>query len=101
MLERFSIYIKVFLGLAATVGIILSFNAYFAKASELAAMDQKLEYKIARDDMRDYQDQMWRIEDRYGKDPARMPPEIRNQYRRLHMLLEDARKRVDYFRGKK
>jgi len=100
MVEKFSTYIKLIVALSLFTGMVLGFNAYFAKASELVAMNQKLEYKIARDDMRDYQDQLWRIEDRYGRDPVQMPPEIRAQYRRLHMLLEDARKRVDYFRRK-
>ena len=50
---------------------------------ELKHTQTRLEQKIQEDRSYNIQERLWKLEDRYGYNEEEMPPEIRDQYRRL------------------
>ena len=58
----------------------------------------RLEHKILRDDIRNYQQRIWDIEDRYKN--KEMPPDIKNEYRNLQMEKEEMQQEDDMIRKK-
>ncbi|MFH2074878.1 MAG: hypothetical protein ABIJ57_05955, partial [Pseudomonadota bacterium] len=74
--------------LAGIVAGVIAAEDRYAKAVELAGMSKRLEQKITQDRAKALQEQMWRIEDRHGADPDRMPEVVRDLYRRLRAEYE-------------
>jgi hypothetical protein len=69
------------------VGGVWAANDYVAKQKDLDYLSMRLEQKIQADEVRQLQQEMWRIEDRYGTDVRKMPESIRCRYRDIKARL--------------
>lgn len=72
----------------AKVGDILEINEYVEQ------VDKRLELKILKDRADAIQERMWKIEDRYGMEIAKMPEEVREQYRELKKEYDDIMEKI-------
>lgn len=62
-------------------------------------VELRLEQKILRDDLRQQQQRIWDLEDRYGS-LDNMPPEVKNEYRNLKMDKEETQQEYDITKKK-
>jgi hypothetical protein len=73
----------------------MAFGAYFyietnyAKAAEVAQVEQRLDYKIKSDQSKEIQQRIWQLDDRYEK--KAMPEAVKEEYRRI----EEEKKQLD------
>ena len=80
-MKKISILIGIIISFCTLIGIVLATDKYVAKAKDLAITNLRLEQKITQDYNRDLQERIWKIEDRYGTDCAKMPESVRKIYR--------------------
>lgn len=98
-------YCGTILTFAAVVGLVVGSLAYFATASEVELLKQRLDQKIVSDQYYDTQRQIWMLEDRnvqYGPDCTQWPDERdRERYRELKLQLFELEQKREYLlRGK-
>jgi hypothetical protein len=86
-LKKLSAIIAIIIGLCTLSGLMYKYDQRLAKAADVSMSIQKLstrlEQKIQDDRLNNIQERIWRLEDRYGKDPSLMPVDARDTYRRL------------------
>ena len=86
-LKKLSTVIAIIIGFCTLTGLGYKYDQRLAKAEDVNMSIQKLstrlEQKIQDDRLNNIQERMWRLEDRYGKDPSLMPVDARDTYRRL------------------
>lgn len=76
------------------VTMLAAANNYVAKNKDLKLVEYRLNQKIIQDDYKFVQRRIWALEDRYGTNPAAMPPDIKRQYRELKMQLKDLARKI-------
>jgi hypothetical protein len=76
---------KSILGVLTILGIFFGAYCYldarFAKAEEVRAVEQRLDYKIVSDQVQVKQQRSWQLEDRYQE--KTMPEAVKEEYRKL------------------
>jgi hypothetical protein len=99
--------IEIIVGLGIIIGMVIGTTTYFATAKDLKLVDMRLEQKIVNDNIRDTQQLMWQIENRYPGQPdctTWSNPADRDQYRRYQQQLEELKlqreNQVKQFKGK-
>jgi hypothetical protein len=95
--------VAVILTLISLISAVLAAESHYAKQSYVAFVQYRLDQKITVDQRDDIQNQVWKIEDRYRKedgtvDENKMPPDMREQYRKLKDNLEEKQKEVDWIK---
>jgi hypothetical protein len=83
MTKRLSLILGVLIGLGTLTGSVLAVNDYFAKAADLELVALRLEQKIQQDRCDYMQRRIWRLEDRYSGCVDKMPPSVREEFRKL------------------
>lgn len=80
--------VKALIAIITLIGIVFSIYFYmekrYALAEDVQKLEQRLDYKITTDQLKDVQNRMWVLEDRYYK--KEMSDSTKEEYRRL---LED------------
>ena len=82
-MKKLAALIGITIGICTLIGIILTTDSYFAKASEVKMLEYRVDQKIIQDYTRDLQERIWKIEDRFGTDCSTMPEGVRTTYREL------------------
>jgi len=89
-MNKISTWIALLIGLTTLVGTMFALDNRYAKTEDISdiesyveQIDQRLELKILKDRANAVQERMWKIEDRYGMEVAKMSEEVRDQYREL------------------
>ena len=85
-LKNWLIVLPVFLTL---VGAIVATHSYFAKASDLELVALRLDVKILNDRYNAVRERMWNLEKRFGDDCGTAPEEVKLEYRKLLLQLEE------------
>jgi len=67
--------------------------------TEVEFVELRLEQKILRDDLRQQQQRIWDLEDRYGS-INNMPQEVKNEYRNLRMDKDETRQEYNITKKK-
>jgi hypothetical protein len=87
--------------LGGALGTAFTIDSRYAKSEEIAIIkdyvqqvDKRLELKILKDRANALQERMWKIEDRYGMEIAKMPEEVREQYRELKKEYDDIMEKI-------
>jgi len=104
-MNRVNTWIAVAVGMATLLGGVLgtafTIDSRYAKTGEIAdikdyvqKIDKRLEIKILKDRANALQERMWKIEDRYGMEIAKMPEEVREQYRELKKEYDDIMEKI-------
>ena len=93
--------IAVVVGFCTMMGTAFTIDSRYAKVGEMSEVneyvqqvDKRLELKILRDRADAIQERMWKIEDRYGMDIAKMPDDRRDQYRKLKKEYDDIMEKI-------
>ena len=99
MLKRISTIVALIISLTVLIGLAAKLDGRWAKAQSLSQLSQsvqklaeRLDQKILADRQAMVQERIWRLEDRYGSIEL-MPLEVRDEYRRLKVELEELRGR--------
>jgi len=66
-------------------------NEYVAKAKDLRMVELRLDQKIDADRIKDIQQRIWMLEDRFGVDRSSQPKEVREEIRNLKIELQKLR----------
>lgn len=89
------------------VGMVIGTTSYFATARDLELVDMRLEQKIVNDNIRDTQQLIWQIENRYPGQPDCTTwgnPRDRDLYRKYKQQLEELKiqrqRQVQEFKSK-
>jgi len=104
-MNRISTWLAVVVGiitlLGGALGTAFTIDSRYAKSEEIAIIkdyvqqvDKRLELKILKDRANALQERMWKIEDRYGMEIAKMPEEVREQYRELKKEYDDIMEKI-------
>ena len=91
-LKKISVILGLIISLTVIVGAGAKLDRRWAKADQLAMVEQRLDQKIIQDRIKAIQERLWRLQDKYGDMISNMPELIRDQYRRLMKemkVLED------------
>lgn len=83
----------------AVIGGLYAYDKTLAKVVQLAGVEFRLDQKILSDRQAQLQNQIWKIEDRYGTNVATMSQEVRYKYRRLLFDLKRVEKKLQKLRG--
>lgn len=87
MPKRLSLYIGILIGILTLITMGYKYDERLAKAEDVNKSIQKLsirlEQKIQEDRLSNIQERIWALEDRYGTDKSKMPPDACDAYRRL------------------
>lgn len=90
LVKKISTVIAIIIGLCTLTGIGYKYDQRLAKAEDVNKSIQKLsirlDQKIQDDRLNNIQERIWKLEDRYGTDPSKMPAETKEAYR--HLLKE-------------
>lgn len=99
--------LEIIIAVGVIVGMVIGTTSYFATARDLELVDMRLEQKIVNDNIRDTQQLIWQIENRYpGQPDCTTWPSTRDRdlYRRYKQQLEELKlqreNQVKEFRGK-
>lgn len=68
-------------------------DATYAREEKVAAIDQRLQQKITNDARRDLQGELWRLQDRYGRQCERGDQAIRDRCRAIIEELKELEKK--------
>tara|TARA_R100001244_G_scaffold119415_1_gene89055 strand:- start:592 stop:921 length:330 start_codon:yes stop_codon:yes gene_type:complete len=104
-MNRISTWLAVVVGiitlLGGALGTAFTIDSRYAKSEEIAIIkdyvqqvDKRLELKILKDRANALQERMWKIEDRYGMEIAKMTEEVREQYRELKKEYDDIMEKI-------
>ena len=75
-------------------------DAKYARAAELQAVEQRLNYKIESDKLNAMQTRLWSLEDRYGSDPDKVQvPEIKQHMKELKAVVDTQGAKVKTLEG--
>ena len=77
------------------------YDSKLAKKYELFAVELRLDQKIIRDDAFYLQREIWKIENQYGTDCLKMPPDVRDRYRKMQYDLKHLEQQLDRLTRKK
>jgi hypothetical protein len=66
--------------LSTVFGLFFWADNRYASGADLKKLEDRLEYKITGDQQKSVQERIWKLEDRYNKS---MPPEVKDEYRKL------------------
>lgn len=101
-MKKLSIVLGIIIAFITIATTINRLDGRWAKAKEVEIIYEelqhtqtRLEQKIQEDRSYNIQERIWKLEDRYGFDIEQMPPEIRDQYRRLKSDKEKLDKELD------
>lgn len=85
------------IAVGVVTGMVLGAINYFASATDLQMVAQRLDQKITGDAILDIQKRMWQLEDRNGgRDCTRWRSEHdRNEYRKLQLEYEQKVKQLE------
>ena len=82
-------------------GVYFFLDATFAKCAEVKAIERRLDYKIESDTLNTLQERLWKMEDRYGPNPDKIPdPGVKQQMKELKTGVGTQRNKVDRMEGK-
>ena len=77
-------------------GVLFWVDGRFAKCAEVKAIERRLDYKIESDVLNQKQDRLWKLQDRYGMNPAAVAdPAIRQAIKDLQSDVDAQRDRVN------
>jgi len=100
-LKKVSSWIVVSIGVSTLLGTVFTVDSRYAKAEDISTIkdyiqqvDRRLEIKILKDRANAIQERMWKVEDRYGMDIAKMPETIRDQYRKLKKEYDEINEKI-------
>ena len=100
-MKKVSSWIAVSIGVSTLLGTAFTVDSRYAKAEDISTIkdyiqqvDRRLEIKILKDRANAIQERMWKIEDRYGMDIAKMPETIRDQYRKLKKEYDEINEKI-------
>tara|TARA_R100001244_G_scaffold124967_1_gene94902 strand:+ start:67 stop:399 length:333 start_codon:yes stop_codon:yes gene_type:complete len=89
-MNKISTWVALLIGMTTLVGAMFALDSRYAKTEEISTIkdyvqqiDKRLDIKILKDRANALQERMWKIEDRYGMEVAKMSAEVRDQYREL------------------
>jgi hypothetical protein len=80
------------------------FSAFFfldnryARSENMKQIEQRLDYKIVADQLKDIQIRIWTLEDRYGQNLEKTNDIIKQEYRKLKAEKEELSKKLDLLR---
>jgi len=93
--------IAAIIGIGTVVGTAFTVDSRYAKSAEvdsisayIASVDDRLDIKILKDRADALQSRMWKLEDRYGMDIAKMPDDVREQYRELKKEFDEIMEKI-------
>jgi hypothetical protein len=76
-------------------GIISFVDSRYAKCAEVKAVERRLDLKVEGDVLNQKQDRLWKLQDRFGTDPTKIPDQdIRQQYKELETGVQYQREKV-------
>ena len=94
--------IAVAVGFCTMMGTAFTIDSRYAKVGEMSEVneyvqqvDKRLELKILKDRADAIQERMWKIEDRYGMELAKMPEDKRDQYRKLKKEYDEIMEKMN------
>ena len=94
--------IAVVVGFCTMMGTAFTIDSRYAKVGEMSEVneyvqqvDKRLELKILKDRADAIQERMWKIEDRYGMEVAKMPEDKRDQYRKLKKEYDEIMEKIN------
>jgi len=94
--------IAVVVGFCTMMGTAFTIDSRYAKVGEMSEVneyvqqvDKRLELKILKDRADAIQERMWKIEDRYGMELAKMPEDKRDQYRKLKKEYDEIMEKMN------
>ena len=100
-MKKVSTWVAVSIGVSTLRGTACTVDSRYAKAEDISTIkdyiqqvDRRLEIKILKDRANAIQERMWKIEDRYGMDIAKMPETIRDQYRKLKKEYDEINEKI-------
>ena len=100
-MNKISTWIALLIGLTTLVGTMFALDNRYAKTEDISdiesyveQIDQRLELKILKDRANAVQERMWKIEDRYGMEVAKMSEEVRDQYRELKKEYDEIMQKI-------
>ena len=88
----------VILFLASFWGIYYTVDVSLAKASDLRRVEIKVDRFILSQRIAQLQQRIWQIEDKFGRDPNKMPLEWKNEYRCLKLDLLKAKNKERFLK---
>ena len=75
--------------LTGIVGGVIAVEDRYAKCFDVAKLEKRIDRKILRDDIRDYQRQLWDMERNYGKEVAKEKREYKEiEYKKQELEKE-------------
>ena len=92
----FPIVLSIITIISITFGIYFHFEKKFALAEEVRRIEQRLDYKIKADQLRDIQQRLWTIEDRFKG--CAMDKTTEEEYRKLQVDKEELKRSLDTIR---
>ena len=100
-MNKISTWIALLIGLTTLVGTMFALDNRYAKTEDISdiesyveQVDKRLEIKILKDRANAVQERMWKIEDRYGMEVAKMSEEVRGQYRELKKEYDEIMQKI-------
>jgi len=88
--------IEIIVAICVLVGMIVGGLNYLAKASDLQLVEMRLDQKIITDQIFQFQQRIWQLEDRnYGPCTSWTDQKDKNEYRKLKEEIEMLKKRRD------
>jgi len=85
---------------SGVIGGLYAYDKTLAKMDQLYAVEFRLDQKILSDHQSQLQDQIWKIEDRYGTNVDLMPQADRDKYRRLLLDVKRVEEKLQKLRIK-
>ena len=99
-IQKICVCIGVIVTIATGIGIYHGFISNVASADDVKRIEVKIDKYIISQEVRQLQQRIWDIEDRYGSDPEKMPFEWKNEYRCIQHDLQKERIKLQGLKGK-
>ena len=100
-MNKISTWVALLIGMTTLVGAMFALDSRYAKTEEISTIkdyvqqiDKRLDIKILKDRANALQERMWKIEDRYGMEVAKMSEEVRDQYRELKKEYDEIMQKI-------
>ena len=100
-MNKMNTLIAVVVGFSTMMGTAFTIDSRYAKVGDILEIneyveqvDKRLELKILKDRADAIQERMWKIEDRYGMNIAKMPDDRRDQYRKLKKEYDEIMEKI-------
>ena len=87
--------LTVLLVLFGVIGGVVGANSYFAKATDLVLVSERLDIKILNDQYNNVRERMWMLEAKYGDMCKDAPPEVKKEHQKLQLELKKIERELE------